>query len=337
MNQDRRTIIGILAGGIAAIPLVFRNSIAAITGDGVVKDPTGTGGTASFPTQTGHAGQYLTTDGAGTVSWASVTGTATSITYSGVIGGPASGLAYFGSAGILAAVTASGAPSVFGQNGGIGLTPYTSMTVGTATLAGTAASATSLTAQYIDWDATAGGKSIANKPSLGAISGTPATYTVAIWASAASITSLADAGATGQVLTSTGLASNPTWATPSASGTINPIELAYTVTSPSAASLSSVYQTIWSSQGISAAATVTLPATAKNLGLLVTIGATVATSLHFASASASEIYLDGSATPKSVVGMESMTGGNYFSLFTMNVGGAYKWMAVSGVGTLTTS
>ena len=113
---------------------------------------------------------------------------------------------------------------------------------------------------------------------------------------------------------------------------------ASTAVSPTAAQLSSTNAATIHNQGQGAAdINVTLPAAAANLGFLGTVSTAQAGNYWRFTSAATDMYLNGSATAKAYVQYTTPTVGYYFSCFTVNVGGTYKWYCADGVGTLATN
>ncbi len=109
--------------------------------------------------------------------------------------------------------------------------------------------------------------------------------------------------------------------------------------SPTAAQLRACNATTIHNNGQGAnSVNITLPATAANLSFLATVAETQAANYwRFTSTAGADMYLDGSATGKNYVQFATPAAGGYFSCFTMNIGGTYKWICSSGIGALTTN
>lgn len=123
-------------------------------------------------------------------------------------------------------------------------------------------------------------------------------------------------------------------------GSCTPTEIdGHAAASPTASQLSSCNATtIHNASQAAADVNITLPTTAANLGFLATVStAQAANYWRFTSAAGGDIYLNGSATGKNYVQYATPTVGYYFSCFTVNVGGTYKWYCADGVGTLATN
>ena len=124
------------------------------------------------------------------------------------------------------------------------------------------------------------------------------------------------------------------------SSTTTPVEIdAHTAVSPTASQLSSPNAATIHNAGQAAAdVNVTLPVTAASLGFLGQVATAQAGNYwRFTAETAGTIYLNGSATGKNYIQYSAPAAGYYFSCFTANIGGAYKWLCTDGVGALSTN
>ncbi|MCK9420213.1 MAG: hypothetical protein M0R70_12625 [Nitrospirae bacterium] len=110
--------------------------------------------------------------------------------------------------------------------------------------------------------------------------------------------------------------------------------------SPTADQLLACRQTLITNYGqVASNITTTLPATAANLGFLVSIStAQTGSFFRVQSAAGGDMYLDGGATGKNYVQFSAPAVGNYFSCFTFRTGSsAWAWICATGNGTTSTN
>jgi hypothetical protein len=78
-----------------------------------------------------------------------------------------------------------------------------------------------------------------------------------------------------------------------------------------------------------------LPAIAANLALTVTIAQARSNYFRLCAPEGDNMYIDGAATSYDCVGVAATVAGDFFQIFSMRTGAAtYKWVAISGKGTL---